>query len=94
MSEPSHINPMYFVIGLSVLSMLINALISFHSSRRGTEVALARFEERQNYQGEDLKRVRNEQDEHADLISDHDKRLSVLEHAIDRRGQPRDYVPG
>ena len=85
------INPVWIAVGISLVTTIVTAIVAYQASLRGTAVALARFEERQNFQGDDLRRMRNEQDAHSDLLSDHGERIAVLEHAIDMRPPPLDY---
>jgi hypothetical protein len=71
--------------------MIVTSIVAYQAALRGTAVALARFEERQTYQGEDIRRLRNEQDVQAELVNEHESRLSVVERLLDFRGPPADF---
>jgi hypothetical protein len=86
----NELNPVWIGIGLNGLTAIVTWVVAHNASKRGTEVALARFEERQNSQGLHIGRLQDQVTTHGGLLADHAVRLGVIENEVGLRA-PLDY---
>lgn len=84
-------DPAWVAIGISIIGTVVGWFVAHNAARRGTEVALARQEERHNALAERCEEDRALLAMTKDL---HDKRLATHELEIGwlKRGQPQDFA--
>ena len=87
-------DPAWIAIGVSMVSLLLGPLMSYAAARRGTEVALARQDERQNALEKRVGNVEEDIEVQSLGMQKLDVRVSVLEDRSPRRpaGQPLDFA--
>ena len=84
-------DPVWVTIGVNTIGMVVGWFLIARAARRGTEIALTRFEERQNSQGQHLGRLQEQVSNQGGLLADHAVRIGVLENEVGLRG-PADYA--
>jgi hypothetical protein len=84
--NPAAFNPVWIAVAISILNLIFSAVGIYI----GVRVAMARFEARQDSQGDSLDRLEDQVDTHGGLLADHQVRISVIENEVGLR-QPSDY---
>jgi hypothetical protein len=85
----NEINPAWVSVAIAATTMVGSWIFAARAAKRGTEIALAVMQERQNSQGQNLGRLQDQVTDHAGLLAEHAVRIGVLESRID--GAPADY---
>lgn len=86
-----NVNPIWIALAISAVGMVVTWILAYHASRRGTEVAIARMEERHSALKERVVDVEEVVERHSLSIQDHALRLGHLENAMDVRPPPSDF---
>lgn len=71
--------PSWVMVGISVLSALVTGIVAYQAGLRGTQVAMARIEERHGSLKEQVVYLTEQKDEHATILTEHGLRIGLLE---------------
>lgn len=85
-----NLDPNWVGVAIAAGGMVGGWIVAARASRHGTEIALAKFEERLASQGAQVGRLQDRIDDQGGLLADHAVRIGVLENEVGLRA-PLDY---
>lgn len=82
-------DPAWISVAVALFGTLITGVVAYQAGLHGTQVAIARVEERHSSLKEQVVYLTEQKDEHAEMLTNHGLRLGILER--DDR-PPSDYA--